>query len=142
MGLCYSSPVPSLENTIAYVPKVKSGYVIKVYDGDTITIASRISGDNTLYRFPVRLIGIDCPEMKDQTQKEIALIAQKTLSDRILHKTVKLHDVSLDKYGRLLARVEYKGIDMSSLLLDSKLAVPYDGGKKSIINWNEYYNGK
>ena len=127
---------PTWETTVPYVPQVRYGYVIKVYDGDTITVASRMWG--TYYRFPVRLRGIDCPEMKSP-DNVIAKIAQKKVSDLILNKKVYLTEVSMDKYGRLLAKVSYHGVDISAFLLRQKLAVPYDGGTKTIVLWNEYY---
>jgi len=127
---------PTWETTKPYVPQVRYGYVIKVYDGDTITVASRIWG--TYYRFSVRLRGIDCPEMKSD-DKVIAMIAQKKVSDLILNKRVYLTEVSMDKYGRLLAKVSYHGVDVSAFLLGQKLAVPYDGGTKTIVSWKEYY---
>jgi micrococcal nuclease len=127
---------PTWETTKPYVPQVRYGYVIKVYDGDTITVASRMWG--TYYRFSVRLRGIDCPEMKSD-DKVIAMIAQKKVSDLILNKRVYLTEVSMDKYGRLLAKVSYHGVDVSAFLLGQKLAVPYDGGTKTIVLWKEYY---
>ena len=127
---------PTWETTVPYVPQVRYGYVIKVYDGDTITVASRMWG--TYYRFPVRLRGIDCPEMKSP-DNVIAKIAQKKVSDLILNKKVYLTEVSMDKYGRLLAKVSYRGVDISTFLLGQKLAVPYDGGTKTIVSWKDYY---
>ena len=126
---------PTWETTKPYVPQVKYGYVIKVYDGDTITVASRMYG--TYYRFSVRLRGIDCPEIKS-ADNAIAKIAQKKVADLILNKMVYLTDVSMDKYGRLLANVSYQGIDVSTFLLKQKLAVPYDGGTKMIVVWKDY----
>ena len=48
-----------------FVPPITRGRVIKVYDGDTITIASKLPFKGShLYRFGVRLLGMDAPEMK------------------------------------------------------------------------------
>jgi len=46
-------PLPITWNeTIPFVPPITNGYVIKVYDGDTITIASKLPYINSpLYRF-------------------------------------------------------------------------------------------
>ena len=53
------------EDTEAFVAPITQGTVIKVYDGDTITIASKLPyNDSPLYRLSVRLNGIDTPEMK------------------------------------------------------------------------------
>ena len=65
-----------------FIPPIYSGYVIKVYDGDTITIASRLPYEHSLlYRFPIRLKGIDCPEInsKKEEDKLIANIAKELL---------------------------------------------------------------
>ena len=50
-------------NTVAFVPPVTSGKVIKVYDGDTITIATKLPiNKSPIYKFQVRLTGIDSPK--------------------------------------------------------------------------------
>ena len=55
----YSSCTP-------FVVNITTGRVVKVYDGDTITVATNVINDNvsdTFYRFSVRIRGIDCPEI-------------------------------------------------------------------------------
>ena len=49
-----------------FIAPINSGRVIKVYDGDTITVASKIPGlkKSPIYKFSIRLNGIDCPEMR------------------------------------------------------------------------------
>ena len=49
-----------------YVPQIKKGRVIKVYDGDTITIVGYIKNNRELFKFSVRLNGLDCPEIKSK----------------------------------------------------------------------------
>ena len=66
-------PNPSIEwkDCKAFVPPINSGYVVKVYDGDTITIASKLPyPESPLYRFAVRLNGIDTPEIKGKNEDE------------------------------------------------------------------------
>ena len=72
-------------NTVPFIPPITRGKVIKVYDGDTLTIASRLPGNETLYRFSVRLGGIDCPEMKSKiaSEKQVAQVAAEV----VLHIT-------------------------------------------------------
>jgi endonuclease YncB( thermonuclease family) len=122
------------KDTTAFVPPINSGYVIKVYDGDTITIASKMPYRNSpIYRFSVRLTGIDCPEIKGKTltEKELAINARDALANKVMGKLVTLQNVSLEKYGRLLADVYCDGVNMNNWMLDNKLAIPYDGGKKT-----------
>jgi micrococcal nuclease len=127
-------------NTVPFVPPVTSGKVIKVYDGDTITIASKLPFiDSPIYKFPVRLLGIDCPEIKGstETEKNLAKSARDALSTRINGKIVLLKNVSTEKYGRLLAEVYIDGENMNQWMLDNNYAIKYDGGTKSRPdNWN------
>uniref|UniRef100_A0A6C0D8T6 TNase-like domain-containing protein n=1 Tax=viral metagenome TaxID=1070528 RepID=A0A6C0D8T6_9ZZZZ len=130
------------KNTIPFVPPITSGYVIKVYDGDTITIASKLPYPNSpVYRFPVRLIAIDTPEIhgKNEDEKEAAKVAQQALEKLILNQTVMLKNVTTEKYGRILANIYLGEIDISEWMLKNKYAVKYDGGSKKIPNsWIKY----
>ena len=77
------------KDCLPFVPPIDRGVVIKVYDGDTITIASKLPyPDSPLYRFSVRLNGIDCPEIKgnDKYEKECAQLAKQEITDLILNK--------------------------------------------------------
>jgi len=79
------------KQTIPFVPPIHDGYVVKVYDGDTITIASKLPyKESPLYRFQVRLNGIDCPEIKGQNEyeKKVALMAKLEITNLVLHKRV------------------------------------------------------
>lgn len=123
------------KDTIKYIPNITCGKVIKVYDGDTITIASKIEASSPIiYRFPVRLLGIDSPEIKGKTENEKALAkkSRDALYSLIYGKFVILENVTIEKYGRLLADVKYGDIHINTWMLDNNYAVPYDGGKKLI----------
>lgn len=135
------------KKTIPFVPPVTFGRVIKVYDGDTITIASKITGlkDSPLYRFSVRLNGIDTPELKggkNEQEKQVAIMARDWLSGKILNQNIELHEVQTEKYGRLLAEVWFKGKNMNQEMITQRYAVEYDGGtKKSPDDWLKFHNG-
>jgi dUTP pyrophosphatase len=89
------------KDTIEFVAPIEKGFVIKVYDGDTITIASKLPYETSpLYRFSVRLNGIDCPEMKgkDENEKECAQIAKKEMNDLIMNKMVTLKNIQTQGY--------------------------------------------
>jgi len=131
------------KDTIPFVPPINNGYCIKVYDGDTITIASKLPyPESCLYRFSVRLNGIDCPEIKslNKTEKECAQIARDELSKLILNKIVILKNVETEKYGRILADVYLDDLHLNKYMLEKRLAVLYDGGTKiSPEDWMDYY---
>ena len=131
-------------NTQPFVPKVKYGKVIKVYDGDTITVASKIPNlkNSQIYKFSVRLNGIDTPEIKgsNEDEKSIALKARDALSEKIMDKDVYLKNVKTEKYGRLLCDVYLGNQHLNQWMLDQRFAVKYDGGTKiSPKLWSEYY---
>lgn len=126
-----------------FVPPITEGVVIKVYDGDTITIASKLPYDaSPLYSFSVRIDNIDCPEIKGKTddEKKCAQIAKNEVAKLVLHKKVTLTNVSTEKYGRVLANVIIDGVNVAEYLLTNRLALSYDGGTKSPpVNWMNYY---
>lgn len=133
-----------LDDCVPFVPPIAKGYVIKVYDGDTITIASKLPYlESPLYRFSVRLHGIDCPEIKgkEEHEKECAQIAKKEVSELIFNKVVTLQNLQTEKYGRILADVYINDLHLNKHLVDKRLAVVYDGGTKICPkNWMSYYH--
>lgn len=121
-------------NTIPFVPPIYYGKVIKVYDGDTITIASVLPNTtNPIYRFSVRLNGIDTPEIKGKTpeERELAKHARDALIEKIYGKFVELRNVETEKYGRILADVYLDNEHINQWLIDMNFAVAYDGGTKT-----------
>ena len=145
MGIRFGIPQSaSWKSTVPFSVPLKKGRVIKVYDGDTITIANYLPiWRSPLYRFSVRINGIDCPEIKGscESEKTCAKIARDFLKKRILGKVVQLKNVRSEKYGRVLADVFYKKQSCGDLLVKNKLAVKYGGGKKvSPKDWMVYYN--
>ena len=121
------------KDTIAFIPPIVAGKVIKVYDGDTITIASKIPGTALpVYRFRVRLAGIDSAEIKgsSETEKKKAIEARDALHNLIFGKMIVLQNVGTEKYGRILADIYLDDIHVNKWMLDNNYAVTYDGGKK------------
>ena len=127
--------------TIPFIPPIESGQVIKVYDGDTITIATRLHyKDSPLYRFSIRLKGIDSAEIKSKNinEKKNAVIARDSLSELILHKTVVIKNIENEKYGRILADVYLGEICLNEWMIEKGYAVKYDGGTKQLPStWME-----
>jgi len=122
-----------VHNTETYIPKITYGKVIKVYDGDTITVAAYLPESNKqVYKFSVRLRGIDSPELRGSSaaEKKHAIVARDALSERILDKYVNIKNVSTEKYGRLLADVYFEETNMNDWMVSNNYAVEYDGGTK------------
>lgn len=132
------------EDTVEFTFPITGGRVIKVYDADTITIASKLPYDQSpIYRLSVRLNGIDTPEIKGKTvsdeEKEAAKVARDYVSNLVLNKFVKLENIQSEKYGRILADVFIGDIHLNKLLINERYAVKYDGGaKKKPNSWLKY----
>lgn len=135
------------DETIAFTFPITGGQVIKVYDADTITIASKLPYDSSpLYRLSVRLTGIDTPEIKGkgvtEDEKQAAVEARDFVSNLVLHKQVRLENIESEKYGRILADVFIGDIHLNQLLVQERYAVRYDGGTKiKPDSWTQYRKG-
>jgi micrococcal nuclease len=139
------------KNTIEFIPAIVSGKVIKVADGDTICIAckipyvSQMKESNQIYRFHIRLFGIDTPEMKSKNieDRKIANLAKDFLTNLILNQVVFLKNLKKDKYGRIVANVYTENNEnISELMVEKKFAYPYFGKtKEPPKNWYEYHYG-
>lgn len=117
-----------------FIPDIQYAKVVKVYDGDTITVACKYPKRSTqLYRFSVRLAGIDAPEMNADSciERVEANISKRALHKLVFNETVRLDNVRTEKYGRLLADVYIRDLHINSWLLEHDYAVPYFGGAKS-----------
>lgn len=132
------------EDTNEFKFPIRGGRVIKVYDADTITIASKMPyNESLLYRLSVRLNGLDAPEIKgkgvEEEEKEAAKVAREFVSNLVLNKYVRLENIASEKYGRILADVYIGDVHLNGLLLKERYAVKYDGGTKvKPISWLNY----
>jgi len=108
--------------------------VISVYDGDTFRVdidsLPPIVGKN----IPIRLNGIDTPEIrgKCQYEKDLALKARNFVRNKLANaKEIKLNNLQRGKYFRIVADVYIDGVSLEKELLENQLAYKYSGGKKS-----------
>ena len=108
--------------------------VISVYDGDTFRVdidsLPHIVGRN----IPIRLNGVDTPEIqgKCQFEKDLALKARDFVRNKLANaKEIMLTKLQRGKYFRVVADVLIDGVSLEKELLENKLAYKYTGGKKS-----------
>lgn len=108
--------------------------VIKVYDGDTLTVGFRHGSSNRTVRSSVRIRGIDTPELrsKSEEEKKMASVARSRLENATMRKVVTLISPESDKYGRLLCDLSTDDItSISQYMLQAKdICREYDGGKR------------
>ncbi|MGL5936779.1 MAG: thermonuclease family protein [Cetobacterium sp.] len=86
------------------------GKVIKVADGDTITILEE-NGENTRVRF----YGIDAPEKK----QEYGIKSLDVLKKLIDKKEVEIDVKDKDQYGRIVGIVYYNGMNVNLHMLET-----------------------
>ncbi len=108
--------------------------VASVYDGDTFKINLNCSLTVYCEKVPVRVRGVDTPEIKGKTKKEKRLAQQaKAFTKEFLASApITLTDCGRDKYFRLLCDVTNgEDRDLAQELIRHNLGYAYDGGKKS-----------
>jgi endonuclease YncB( thermonuclease family) len=111
------------------------GKCVHVYDGDTVHLIIRLPNSDTCFKWIVRLMGIDTPEIKSKNtiEKQKAKEAQAFLANQILNKIIYIECLEFDKYGRLLANL-YQDMNesksLNQLMIDNGFAKSYDGGHK------------
>lgn len=111
--------------------------VTSIYDGDTFRANIKDYPPIVGQRMAVRVSGIDTPEIKGKCEIEKALARKaKQQTEFFLRgaKIIELRNIKRGKYFRLVADVFVDEISLSEILIDSKLAVSYDGGTKT-KNW-------
>ena len=108
--------------------------VISVYDGDTFRVdidsLPPIVGKN----IPIRLNGVDTPEIRGKCkyEKDLAIKARDFVRIKLANaKEIKLNNLQRGKYFRVVANVIVDGVSLEQELLDNELAYKYTGGKKS-----------
>lgn len=108
--------------------------VVKIYDGDTFYVNIEGWPDICGKKMPVRIYGIDCPEMKSKNEDEkINANHSKDFLQQLIQNNnneVILFNLRRDKYFRILSDVKIGDIDVAKELLAKKLAREYLGGHK------------
>ena len=110
--------------------------VASVYDGDTFKINLNCSLALYCEKVPVRVRGVDCPEIKGKTEREKRLAQQAKLFTKnfLQHTPISLTNCGRDKYFRLLCDVTNgSGQNLAQALIAQDLGYPYGGGKKSAL---------
>ena len=109
------------------------GKVVKVTDGDTITI---LDSENKQIR--IRLYGIDAPEKAQDFGK----VSREYLAELVAGKTVNVTVLDIDRYGRSVGRIEIEGKEVAEEMLKSGLAWLYTSYCKipECEQWKELEN--
>jgi endonuclease YncB( thermonuclease family) len=115
---------------------VKVDEVTSIYDGDTFRVNINSWPAIVGNRIPVRVNGVDTPELRGKCQKEKELARKaKQFTVSMLRSTrkIELRNIKRGKYFRIVADVLVNGKSLGKNLINNGLAVQYDGGAK--IDW-------
>lgn len=94
-----------------------SGRVVRVADGDTITIL--VSGNQQIR---IRLAWIDAPELG----QAFGNVSREALAELVAGKTVQVEEHDIDRYGRTVGTVFVDGRDTCLAQVQAGLAWVYD----------------
>ena len=92
------------------------GTVVKVYDGDTITV---LDADRQQHK--IRLSGIDAPELG----QAFGRVSRQHLADQVAGRTVVIEWSKRDKYKRIVGKILLDGRDINITLIEAGLAWHY-----------------
>ncbi len=105
---------------------------MKIYDGDTFTIASKLPYESSpLFRFSVHIRGLLSPDVRSITPaiRETAKLSKNALSSMIYGKVVHLTNIEVDQCGNLVANVSIGGIDINEWMVSNDYSDDYDSGR-------------
>ena len=113
-------------------------FIYSVYDGDTVKVL--LNYNNNLFKFSIRILGIDCPEVSrcSSSEKEAGIIVRDYLRKRLERTSAKFYATGWDKYGgRILGHIYFlNGESVSENLIEKGYAKPYSG-KTAKEPWTE-----
>jgi len=117
----FSSPHPQITQDF-------EATVIKVHDGDTITLRVNFRD----FDFPLRFLNIDAPELNEGGEE-----ATRWLKSRLLNKTVQIQifpNNRVGKYGRLLGVVLLDGLNIGEEMIHLGLVADYGRKKEGEVS--------
>ncbi|HEY3309064.1 MAG TPA: thermonuclease family protein [Desulfuromonadaceae bacterium] len=118
--ICLVLLLLSVGNCLA--ARTVEGVVRKVYDGDTILLATREES-----RLKLRLYGIDAPETvkPGQEGQPFGEVSKRTLMYKIMGRSISAEIVDIDQYHRAVAVIRYSGRDINREMVAEGLAWAY-----------------
>jgi endonuclease YncB( thermonuclease family) len=154
MGNCCTQTLPDEEvyhdstdeNTpyVSYENMKRTVKVLRVVDGDTLDIALYQDDTRKIFKYRIRLYGIDTPEkkpLKSNPNREQEMAAAKKASQAMRDKLAETQNIATilfykpDKYGRLLGTIyDKKGTDINQWMIDQGHAVSYFGKTKTAFD--------
>lgn len=81
--------------------------VVEVYDGDTVTIQTRLSRGEKIYLYKLRLDGLDTPEKRhaNPLHRKAGEAVRNVMAQKLLGKMIRIEFCREGKFGRLCGTV-------------------------------------
>ncbi len=136
---------------MAHATTISNIKIVSCYDADTcrVNLPRSAFNDDWAYELfghniPIRVEGVDTPEIRGKCQKEKDLAYEARDLVRGLFENAQTITLTIDdnlkevrgKYFRIVGRLIADGQDISELLIQRQFAVSYDGGTK-VKEWCE-----
>jgi endonuclease YncB( thermonuclease family) len=115
-------------------PDIPNVEFVRCYDADTCRFNIKGYPDLIGKDIPIRVNGIDAPEIRGKCQKEkdLAIRARDfTISFLRSGSNIELRKPQRGKYFRIVADVYVDGVNLADRLLEANLAIVYTGNKKN-----------
>ena len=93
-----------------------TGNIVRIIDGDTVVVL-----DSNKVQYKIRLMGIDAPEKKQAYGKK----SKDNLSDLVAGKFVVVEYDKLDRYQRIIGKIQLSGEDINLEQISSGMAWHY-----------------
>jgi endonuclease YncB( thermonuclease family) len=101
--------------------------VVKVSDGDTI----RVTSMERDFDFPVRFLDIDAPELSEGGEVTREWLKSVLLGEKVSVRIDRSNRVG--KYGRLLGRVVFNGLDVGEQMLHLGLVSVFGSKNEGVV---------
>jgi len=130
---------------VVHASTIPNVTIVSCYDADTcrVNLPRSAFNDDWAYQLfghniPIRVEGIDTPEIRGKCQKEKDLAHEARDLVRGLLNNAQAITLTIDdnpkevrgKYFRIVGMLIADDVDISDLLIERQLAVLYDGGTK------------
>jgi len=104
------------KDTVIFIPPIKGGQIIQVYDVNTLIIATKIPQiSNKFYRFTIDLKDVEVPSIRSKNEKEraTAQFLKELLIENYLHRYISISNL-ISENNRLKADIYDNNIHINN----------------------------
>ncbi len=102
--------------------------VVKVHDGDTITVKT----DFRDFEFPIRFLDTNAPELNERGGEEVQQWLEGLLLNENVRVLIERHQ-RVGKWGRLLGTIIHNGLNVNKESIRAGKATPFDDRDEGVI---------